>query len=235
MTIRSIGSRTRPSSADLRCAATSACARRSPTAAAPSWSAVTSERISQVSTGFFAVAFPCGSWFNAPGTFLASSTVDSTREGRTRKPRCSCAVIFPGRLRSSAVFRARAALRDGMAIYLNGDIPWTGPNTCPGRLLGRPQRFLAIWTELAVLTSAPVFLVFCTHLPGGRFALEIEAIGHLHSGEEESAVADYLKQLEARIEASPADAVAHLAWPCYVSPPAPGHQPTRRRATASRS
>ena len=129
------------------------------------------------------------------------------------------------------VFRARAALRDGLAIYLNGDIPWSGPNTCAGRLLGRSQRFLAIWTELAVLTNAPVFLVFCTHLPGGRFALEIEAIGHLHSGEEESAVADYLKQLEARIEASPADAVAHLEWPCYVSPPAPARQTSRRRAS----
>ena len=108
------------------------------------------------------------------------------------------------------VFRARSALRDGLAIYLNGDIPWSGPNTCSGRLLGRPQRLLAIWTELAVLTGTPVFLVFCTHLPAGRFALEIEAIGHLRPGEEETAVADYLKQLEARIATSPADAVAHL-------------------------
>jgi lauroyl/myristoyl acyltransferase len=132
------------------------------------------------------------------------------------------------------VFRARAALRDGLAIYLNGDIPWTGPNTCAGRLLGRPQRFLAIWTELAVLTNAPVFLVFCTHLKGGRFALEIEAIGHLRPGEEESAVADYLKQLEARIVASPADAVAHLGWPCYVSPPAPVAHSSRRSAIAIR-
>jgi lauroyl/myristoyl acyltransferase len=131
------------------------------------------------------------------------------------------------------VFRARAALRDGLAIYLNGDIPWTGPNTCTGRLLGRPQRFLAIWTELAVLTSAPVFHVFCTHRAGGRFALEIEAIGHLRAGEEESAVADYLKQLEARIEASPADAVAHLGWPCYVSAQCAAHQDSRRRAVAS--
>ena len=127
------------------------------------------------------------------------------------------------------VFRARAALRDGLAIYLNGDIPWTGPNTCPGMLLGRPQRLLAIWTELAVLTGAPVFLVFCTHLPGGRFALEIEAIGHLRPGEEETAVADYLKQLEARIATCPADAVAHLVWPCYESPPSPVHQYSRKK------
>jgi lauroyl/myristoyl acyltransferase len=127
------------------------------------------------------------------------------------------------------VFRARGALRDGLAIYLNGDIPWTGPNTCTGTLLGRPQRLLAIWTELAALTGAPVFLVFCTHQPAGRFALEIEALGHLRRGEEETAVADYLKQLEARIATCPADAIAHLSWPCYESPPSPVHHHHSRR------
>jgi lauroyl/myristoyl acyltransferase len=132
------------------------------------------------------------------------------------------------------VFRARAALRDGMAIYLNGDIPWTGPNTCAGRLLGRPQRLLAIWTELAVLTGAPVFFVFCTHLPRGRFSLEIEAMGHLRPGEEQTAVADYLKQLEARIAMSPADAVAHLVWPCYESPPLAYTQIRNRKKAGSR-
>jgi lauroyl/myristoyl acyltransferase len=130
------------------------------------------------------------------------------------------------------VFRARAALRDGLAIYLNGDIPWTGPNTYTGMLLGRPQRLLGIWTELAVLTGTPVFLVFCTHLPRGRFALEIEAIGHLRPGEEEAAVADYLKQLEARIATCPADAIAHLTWPCYDSPPTSRHLHSKRKKRA---
>jgi lauroyl/myristoyl acyltransferase len=132
------------------------------------------------------------------------------------------------------IFRARAALRDGLAIYLNGDIPWYGPNTCSGSLLGRRQRLLAIWTELAILTGAPVFLVFCTHLAGGRFALEIEAIGHLRPGEEETAVADYLKQLEARIATSPADAVAHLSWPCYESPPSASQHLRRKRRANNR-
>jgi hypothetical protein len=130
------------------------------------------------------------------------------------------------------IFRARSALRDGLAIYLNGDIPWAGPNTCAGTLLGHPQRLLAIWTELAVLTGAPVFLVFCMHRFGGRFALEIEALGRLRPGEEEWAVADYLKQLEARIATCPADAVAHLLWPCYRSPApltAPSKAHRRRR------
>ncbi len=115
---------------------------------------------------------------------------------------------------------------------MNGDILWTGPNTCAGSLLGYPQHLLAIWTELAVLTGAPVFLVFCTHQPGGRFALELEAIGRLRPGEEEAAVADYLKQLEARIATCPADAVAHLLWPCYRSPApitSPAETPRRRR------
>jgi lauroyl/myristoyl acyltransferase len=133
------------------------------------------------------------------------------------------------------LLRARAALRDGLAIYLNGDIPWTGPNTCPGRLLGRPQRLLAIWTELAVLTHAPVFLVFCTHRARGRFALEIEPLGWLRAGEETCAVADYLRQLEIRIANDPADAVAHLVWPCY-EPPAPSatHRPRRPRVALAR-
>jgi phosphatidylinositol dimannoside acyltransferase len=131
------------------------------------------------------------------------------------------------------IFRARAALRDGLAIYLNGDIPWSGPNTCPGVLLGRPQQLLAIWTELAILTGTPIFLVFCIHKPGGRFSLEIEEIGRLRPGEEETAVADYLKQLEARIATSPAEAIAHLLWPCYQSPP-PSTQLRKRRGSSPR-
>jgi lauroyl/myristoyl acyltransferase len=132
------------------------------------------------------------------------------------------------------MFRARATLRDGLAVYLNGDIPWAGPNTCSGTLLGQRQQFLAIWTDLAVLTGSPVFLVFCTHMPRGRFALEFEAIGHLAAGEEQEAVADYLKQLEARVASSPADAIAHLTWPCYDSPPSSRTTSLKRGASSGR-
>ncbi len=143
------------------------------------------------------------------------------------------------------LIRARAALREGLALYLCGDIPWQGSNTRPGRLLGQAQSFLAIWTELAVLTRAPVFHVFCTHLPGGRFRLELEAVGQVHSGEEGEAVADYLKQLEARIATEPTQAVAHLLWPCFhpssldspgasVEQDASMPRPSRRNAAAAR-
>ena len=78
---------------------------------------------------------------------------------------------LPPGLATERMLRARSALRDGLAVYLSGDIPWSGPNTRPGRLLGRPQPFLSVWADLAVLTRAPVFFTFCTHLPGGRYAL----------------------------------------------------------------
>jgi lauroyl/myristoyl acyltransferase len=134
------------------------------------------------------------------------------------------------------IMEARAALRDGLAIYLNGDIRWTGPNTCAATLLGRPQRFLSIRTELAVLTRAPVFLLFCTHQTGGRFRLDIEPIGSLRPGEESAAIADYLRELECRIENSPENAIAHLVWPCYepgsITPATPGR--SQRRPTTVR-
>jgi len=179
--------------------------------------------------GSFAKAFRFGCLYSAPGTSRASLIADSKGDPHPQAEMFLRRDLSPA-VAIERVFRARAALRDGLAIYLNGDIPWVGPNTCAGLMLGRTQRFLAIWTELAVLTGAPVFLVFCTHLPGGRFALEIEAIGHLRPGEEDTAVADYLKQLEARIATSPADAVAHLSWPCYQLPPSPPPQHRKRRA-----
>jgi lauroyl/myristoyl acyltransferase len=114
--------------------------------------------------------------------------------------------------------RSRAAIRDGMAMYLCGDIPWHGANARAGRLLGRRRRFLAIWTDLAALTRAPVFYLFCTHLPGGRFALELEAVGQVHRGEEDDALADYLKQLEARIATHTTQAIPYLLWPSYQHP-----------------
>jgi lauroyl/myristoyl acyltransferase len=134
--------------------------------------------------------------------------------------------------------RARAALRAGKVVYLPGDIPWSGPNTHAGRLLGRAQQFLSVWADLAALTGAPVFFVFCTHAPGGRFALTLEPAGLIVPGQENSAVAGYLSRLEAEIAAHPSDAVAHLLWPCYSAtfraplplPPRSARRPSRRVA-----
>jgi phosphatidylinositol dimannoside acyltransferase len=112
--------------------------------------------------------------------------------------------------------QARSALRDGMIVYLNGDIAWEGSNTRACRLLGRDHKFLAIWTELAPLTRSPVFFVFCTHRPGGRFALEFKHFGQTRHGEQARALSAYLSQLEAQIAAAPAEAVAYLTWPCYT-------------------
>jgi lauroyl/myristoyl acyltransferase len=116
------------------------------------------------------------------------------------------------------ILRVRAALRDGLAVYVTGDIPWDGPNSRPGRLLGQTRRFLSVWADLAAQTRVPVFLVFCNHQAGGRYALTIDPPWTLHRGDEPAAVVRYLHRLEQKIAADPADAVAHLLWPCYGPP-----------------
>ena len=110
---------------------------------------------------------------------------------------------------------ARDAIRRGSAVYLNGDIPWDGPNTRTGTILGQQHRLLITWIELALLTGSPVFWVFCTHEDGGRFALDIEPVETIARGEENLVLDRYLAELNARIANDPTEAVAHLLWPCY--------------------
>ncbi len=119
------------------------------------------------------------------------------------------------------LLRARAALRDGLAVYLSGDIPWCSANARPGHLLGRTRPFLAIWADLAAIARAPVVPAFCTHRPGGRYALRFERPWSVSPGGEADAVARYMALLDAAIAAQPADAVPHLTWPCYTTPGTP--------------
>jgi lauroyl/myristoyl acyltransferase len=118
------------------------------------------------------------------------------------------------------LLRARSALRDGLAVYLTGDIPWPGPNCRGGRLLGVDRTFLAIWADLAAQARAPVVFLFAAHRPGGRYGLTLDEPRLVEPGSEGPAVAAYLRRLEGEIAANPADAVAHLLWPCF-GPPAP--------------
>jgi lauroyl/myristoyl acyltransferase len=132
---------------------------------------------------------------------------------------------------SQRIFRTRAALRDGMAVYIKGDVPWVGPNTRPGRLLGFERTFQSLWAELAALFRAPVVPMFCTHRPGGRFALTFDPAWTVVRGDEGAAVARYLERLETEILAHPADAIAHLLWPCYGPPSTQSPSALRRHAT----
>jgi lauroyl/myristoyl acyltransferase len=114
------------------------------------------------------------------------------------------------------MLRAHSALRQGMAVYLSGDIPWCSTNARRGRLLGMDRTYLAVWTDLAVLSHAPVVSVFCTHESGGRYHLTFDPPCHLAPGDEDASVTRYLTRLESMIRAYPTDAIAHLTWPCYT-------------------
>ncbi len=147
---------------------------------------------------------------------------------------------LPPREAADRVLRARAALRDGLALYVSGDIPWASCSTRPGRLMGVVRPFLSLWADLAAATGAPVVLVFAGHEPGGRYSLRFEPPFLVPPGGEAAAVAHYLTALDGAIARDPAEAVAHLTWPCYdpdtppqVAPPAPDRTPGRRRTLAS--
>jgi phosphatidylinositol dimannoside acyltransferase len=118
------------------------------------------------------------------------------------------------------LLRARSALRDGLAVYLSGDILWPGPNCRHGRLLGVDRTFLAIWADLAAHARAPVVFLFAKHRPGGRYALTFTPPQTIEPGGEDQAVASFLGRLEDEIARNPADAVAYLLWPCFGPPAA---------------
>ena len=106
-------------------------------------------------------------------------------------------------LATQRIFRTRSALREGMAVYLKGDVPWFGANTRPGRFLGIERPFQSLWAEFAGLFRAPVIPVFCTHRPGGRFALSFDPPWTVARGDEAAAVTRYLARLEGEIAAPP--------------------------------
>ncbi|GAC1464878.1 MAG: hypothetical protein NVSMB9_03960 [Isosphaeraceae bacterium] len=120
------------------------------------------------------------------------------------------------------IMRTRAALRDGLIVYLTGDVPWDGPNTRPGCFLGHVQSYQSLWVDLAARFQTPVIPVFCTHLPGGRYRLSFDPAWSVERGDEDSAMQRFLTRLEVEIRANPTEAVAHLLWPCYNPSPSSG-------------
>ena len=107
-------------------------------AEARSWLAATWEHTSREFTGCFAAAsrFDCS--YSGPGTSRASSITGSTPAGIHPQAEMFLRRDLSPAVAVERVFRARSALRDGLAIYLNGDIPWSGPNTCSGHAAGPP-------------------------------------------------------------------------------------------------
>jgi lauroyl/myristoyl acyltransferase len=123
---------------------------------------------------------------------------------------------LPPRESAARVVRAWRALRDGMAVYFNSDIPWPIASARPGRFLGLGQRFLALWADLAALAQAPVLAVFCSYRPGGGFDLSFEGPWRVRPGAENHALQQFLDRLEARIITHPEQAVPYLFWPNYA-------------------
>jgi len=118
------------------------------------------------------------------------------------------------------VLQVRSALKAGLAIYINGDVPWNTACARSGRFLGSTRGFLSVWADLAIATGAPVLPIFAAHRNGGRFAVTIDPPWFASKSDDPIDLLDrYLRRLEAAIAAEPADAIPHLLWPSYATGP----------------
>jgi lauroyl/myristoyl acyltransferase len=117
---------------------------------------------------------------------------------------------------AALLLRARALLREGLALSVCGDVPWnTGAEA---DWLGRRWRILDHWTHLAAATGAAVVPAFALHLPRGRFGLRFEAPRRVTTAGTGEALAWYLARLEGHVRRHPAQAIAYWTWPSYRLP-----------------
>jgi len=79
---------------------------------------------------------------------------------------------------------ARTPSAAGCAVYLNGDIPWTGANDDPGTLLGLTQPFLS-------------------YGPTSRFWLTASLVRHLHPRPARPVTLDFSPPLSLALATSP--------------------------------
>lgn len=134
---------------------------------------------------------------------------------------------------SACLVSARRALKDGLAVYLSGDVPWPSSSARPGRLMGASRPFLGLWADLAAITRSPVVPVFARFRPEGRFSLRFGPPMRVEPGSESASIALYLDHLDALITRHPSEAVAHFTWPCYLDAPASRPIPDATRPSDS--
>ena len=133
------------------------------------------------------------------------------------------------------VFRARSALRDGLAIYLNGDIPWSGPNTCPGDAAG-PSPAPAGHLDRAGRAYRHAGLSRVLHPPARAAASHSRSKPWATCGPARKKRPSLITSSSSKpgSRPRPADAVAHLVWPCYESPSLLHKQIRHRKILGSR-
>ncbi len=118
---------------------------------------------------------------------------------------------------AGSILRAGRVLKAGMVVLIAGDVRWTGPQTAPGRFLGREYTFSATWVALAALTGAPVVRVFCTMDPDGGHQLEFLPAFHVppdapSRGETSYWVQTCLDAIEQRVKSDPANSNEYFFW-----------------------
>ncbi len=126
---------------------------------------------------------------------------------------------FSPRDATERILRARGVLREGMALYLCGDI--TTPHGTEVSWFGHKARLLDHWTHLAASTGASVVPVFATFQPKGKYRIDFEIPFRVRPSETSKALEHYLELLQDRVANDPSQAVPYWTWPGYELPSIP--------------
>jgi phosphatidylinositol dimannoside acyltransferase len=118
---------------------------------------------------------------------------------------------------AGAILRACGVIRSGAALYIAGDVRWSGQLSLPVTFLGRRFSLSMTWVTLAALTGAPVVPVFCVHQPDGSYQLEFLE-GFTVPKEDQQPqravpwVERYLRELENRVRRYPSNSNDYFFW-----------------------
>jgi lauroyl/myristoyl acyltransferase len=131
------------------------------------------------------------------------------------------------------LLRARAALREGLPLYLCGDI--TVPGGYPVSWFGQPAYLLDHWSHLAASTGACVVPLFASFAPEGTYRIRFEPAFRVSTQSMGEPIQTYLRSLERVVANDPAQAVPYWTWPSYAVPTSPtGNRPRRTPEHTSR-
>lgn len=119
---------------------------------------------------------------------------------------------------AGSILRAVRVLRSGMALFMAGDVRWSGQLTAEARFMGRDLRFSTTWITLAAMSRAPVVAVFCRVGDDGRYHMEFRPhfLVPIDAQKEERAreyVQRFLDQLEDQVRLHPANSNEYFFWP----------------------
>jgi KDO2-lipid IV(A) lauroyltransferase len=161
--------------------------------------------------------YPLRLFMERPRTISRFLSKDFDSEGPTGQRKLFISRKAKPAESASSILRACGVIRSGCALYIAGDVRWSGQLSIPVSFLGRRFSLSMTWVTLAALTGAPVVAEFCVHQPDGTYQLEFLEPFHVPKEDQQPQragpwVERYLQELENRVRRYPSNSNDYFFW-----------------------